>query len=265
MILHSLAAAPVQLGLGVLEIGRPWGFVPGVAPPEAEALELLECAFEQGIRYFDSAPSYGVGEERLGKFLRSLRPGERATVVVATKFGEHWDNAAGGPFVDHSFPALSASLERSLEILGKIDVLQLHKTSPEVLRSDGLAKAWALARSLGVSACGPSVSDTQSARIACESGQYEMMQAPVNAENPKFAGLIPQAEAAGMFIAANRPFAMGKAVYQEGAGPAESRVAAFRFVLERLTRGVVLTGTKSKEHLRQNVAAFAAARTPGDR
>lgn len=249
MILHSLYSAPVQLGLGVLEIGRPWGFVPGVAPPEAQALELLECAFELGIRYFDSAPSYGVAEERLGKFLRSLRPDERASVVIATKFGEHWDTAADGPFVDHSFPALSASLHRSLDVLGKIDVLQLHKSSPEVLRSEAIAKAWDLARSLGVSACGPSVSDVESACLALESGQYQMMQVPLNADNQKFVSMVPQAEAAGMFIAANRPFAMGKAVSGE----------SFRFVLARMNRGVVLTGTKSTEHLKQNVAAFAAA------
>jgi aryl-alcohol dehydrogenase-like predicted oxidoreductase len=245
----------------LLEIGRPWGYVPGVAPPESEALEFLEYAFRIGIRYFDCAASYGVAEQRFGKFLRSLSPEERAAVTVATKFGEHWDFERDEPYVDHSFPALSASLERSLGLLGGIDVLQLHKTSPEVLRSEDLAKAWELARSLGVEACGPSVSDLESARIACSGGKYQMMQMPLNQENPKFLEVLPLAWQSGMFIAVNRPFAMGKAVHPDGpADGGEMRTAAFEYILRQSFRGVALTGTKSKTHLAGNLEAFNEAR-----
>jgi D-threo-aldose 1-dehydrogenase len=50
-----------------------------------ERLHLLECAYDSGIRHFDTAPYYGYGEaERLlGEFLRE----KRDQVTVTTKFG----------------------------------------------------------------------------------------------------------------------------------------------------------------------------------
>lgn len=52
---------------------------------ERESLQLLETAYDCGIRHFDVAPSYGHGmaERCLGKFLRGKIDG----ATVATKFG----------------------------------------------------------------------------------------------------------------------------------------------------------------------------------
>ena len=64
----------VELGLGLVSLGRQWG-VRDVDPPnEADAAALLECAVALGIRVFDTAPAYGSSEERLGRFLTSLLP-----------------------------------------------------------------------------------------------------------------------------------------------------------------------------------------------
>lgn len=48
-------------------------------------LRLLEAAFDQGIRHFDTAPLYGMGlaEEVLGRFARS----RRGDITITTKFG----------------------------------------------------------------------------------------------------------------------------------------------------------------------------------
>jgi aryl-alcohol dehydrogenase-like predicted oxidoreductase len=246
--------------VGLLEIGKPWGHVPSAVPEESKAIEFLEFAFESGIRYFDSAASYAVAEQRFGKFLQSLTPAQRGTVTVATKFGEHWDFEKDEPYVDHSFEGLARSLGNSMRLLGKIDVLQLHKATPEVLRSGDLERAWELAGSFGIGILGPSVSDLDSARIALESRRYQMMQLPFNMEFQKFQDVIPQASAQGMYLAVNRPFAMGKLLYSEGQESAhEKRVAALAFVLKQRFRGVVLTGTKTKAHLMENQQAFAEA------
>ena len=39
---------------------------------EDQALEILETAWQNGVRYFDTAPfgGFGMAEERLGKFLK---------------------------------------------------------------------------------------------------------------------------------------------------------------------------------------------------
>lgn len=54
-------------------------------PSPRQARDLLEGAFDLGIRHFDTAPVYGRGysERLLGDFLR----GRRQQVSVATKFG----------------------------------------------------------------------------------------------------------------------------------------------------------------------------------
>jgi aryl-alcohol dehydrogenase-like predicted oxidoreductase len=240
----------IAFGLGLIGIGRLWGHVPGEIPSEPEAREFLDYAFEAGVRYFDTAPSYGYSEQRVGAFLRTLAPAERAALTVATKFGEHWDFDRWEPFTDHSYAALARSLERSLEILGPIDVLQLHKTTPKALRSDEVEQAWDLARSLGITELGPSASDLESARIACAAGQFQMMQLPLNFSNERFIPVLDEVRQAGMWLAVNRPFGMGVL--------AAERVRAFEYVIARIPRGVILSGTKSKTHLKENLGAFHA-------
>src|SRR5664279_3929702 len=71
------AARRVEFALGTIGIGKPWGFANPEVPGEREALSLLERAYALGVRYYDTAPSYGVSEERLGRFLRALTPAER--------------------------------------------------------------------------------------------------------------------------------------------------------------------------------------------
>ena len=251
----------IQLGLGIIGIGKPWGHIASEVPPQREAVELLEFAYLTGIRYFDSAPSYGVAEERLGIFLRSLDQQQRNGLRIATKFGEHWNADRNEPFVDHSYDALCRSLDRSLEHLGRIDILQLHKTTPEALRSADLARAWEYAASLGttslgITRIGASVSDLESAEMVIGEARYGCIQLPLNRANTKFAAAAGKASARGMWIATNRPFAMGAMLYGEHA---VSHEGAFRFVLEQAFTGVVLTGTKRKEHLRENWQAFHAA------
>ncbi len=255
-------ASGIQLGLGLIGIGKPWGHVPRPVPSESEVQELLAAAVELGILYFDTAPSYGdgVSELRLGRFLRSLTTAERDRLTIATKMGEHWDAARGEPFADHSYDALRRSLDASMERLGRIEILQLHKTTPAALRSDAVARAWDYARSLGIARWGPSVSDAESAGIALDDGRYSVMQLPFSQANTSFAPVLERARAAAMWVAVNRPFAMGAMVH---AGA--DKAAALRFILDRGFTGAILTGTTSPDHLRENVEAFAAALSASNR
>jgi aryl-alcohol dehydrogenase-like predicted oxidoreductase len=239
----------------LIGIGKPWGHANPEVPSEAAALALLERAFDIGVRYFDTAPSYGVSEERVGLFLRSLTPAERSELTVATKFGEHWDSVAQSPFVDHSYDALRRSLDGSVERLGRIDALQLHKTTPDVLGSADLGRAWDYARSLGIETLGASVSDLESAGLVIHDGRYRLMQLPFNPGSLMFEPALLEATAAGVKIAVNRPFGMGRLLYESGA----SKEELFRFVLTRRFRGVVLGGTKSVQHLEENWSAFGRA------
>lgn len=56
---------------------------------QREALSVLKCAFDNGIRWFDTAPLYGQGysEQILGNFIKSLSNTDKYELKVVTKFG----------------------------------------------------------------------------------------------------------------------------------------------------------------------------------
>jgi D-threo-aldose 1-dehydrogenase len=115
------------------------------------AAELLEAAWDGGIRYFDTAPHYGLGlsERRLGRFL-ATKP--RAEYVVSTKVGRRLEASPGTAdrcdddlyavpadvrrVWDFSVDGIRRSLDDSLQRLGldRVDVVYLH--DPEVAGLD---------------------------------------------------------------------------------------------------------------------------------
>jgi D-threo-aldose 1-dehydrogenase len=109
---------------------------------EEDARGAVEAAWEAGIRYFDTAPHYGLGlsERRMGAVLRE-RP--RDEYVVSTKVGRLLEPNPGAtgdddegfavPATlrrrrDYSRDGVRRSLESSLERMGldRIDVLFVH-------------------------------------------------------------------------------------------------------------------------------------------
>jgi D-threo-aldose 1-dehydrogenase len=138
-----------RLGYGAANVGNLYR-----ALSDDDAWAVLDAAWESGVRYFDTAPHYGLGlsERRLGAFL-ATKP--RAEYVLSTKVGRllrpspetaHelddanqfavpaalrrvWDFSAGG---------IRASLEESLERLGldDVDVLFLHDPDEHELAAD---------------------------------------------------------------------------------------------------------------------------------
>lgn len=111
------------------------------APTDAGAREVLQAAWDAGIRYFDTAPFYGAGlsERRIGDFLRD-KP--RDEYVLSSKVGrllvpdrafamERHGDARALPFrpvFDFTYGGVMKSFENSLQRLGleRIDVLFLH-------------------------------------------------------------------------------------------------------------------------------------------
>jgi D-threo-aldose 1-dehydrogenase len=126
-----------ELGFGAAPIGNLFRTV-----SDKEAQATLEAAWAKGIRYFDTAPLYGLGlsETRLNQFLRGKK---RADYVISTKVGRLLqvcppDQRTGiGKFFntpsrrekfDYSYDGVMRSLEASLERLGldHVDVLLVH-------------------------------------------------------------------------------------------------------------------------------------------
>ncbi|HEU0206102.1 MAG TPA: aldo/keto reductase [Pseudolysinimonas sp.] len=149
------------LGRGGLRVG-PNSF--GVAPlanlghevDDDTAFAALEAAWDAGVRYFDTAPHYGLGlgERRLGAFLRT-KP--RDAFVLSTKVGRQLVESPDGPRLDdegfavtsplrrrrdYSADGVRRSLEQSLERMGldRIDVVFVH--DPDDFAAEALEGAF---------------------------------------------------------------------------------------------------------------------------
>jgi len=134
----ALAAGP--FGLGCAPLGNLYR-----AMSDADAQALLEQAWAAGVRWFDTAPHYGLGlsERRLGRFLAG-KP--RDEYVISTKVGrrlepidptgarddEGFDVPATHRRVwDFSAAGVQDTLAQSLERLGidRVDIVLLHDPS----------------------------------------------------------------------------------------------------------------------------------------
>ena len=104
---------------------------------------------------------------------------------------------------------------------------------PQVLGSSDLARAWEYAATLGITAIGASVSDLASAEIAIAGAAYGILQFPYNVAQQTFADVLDRAAARGMKIAINRPFGMGRMLYENRE---LTKAGAFAFILEKTLR-----------------------------
>lgn len=126
-----------EMGMGTAPLGNLYRPI-----SERDAQSTLEAAWKAGIRYFDTAPFYGLGlaENRLNLFLRGRK---RSDYVVSTKVGRllkvcEPDKRAGlGKFFetpnraevfDYTYDGIMRSLEFSLERIGLdyVDILYVH-------------------------------------------------------------------------------------------------------------------------------------------
>ena len=244
-----------QLGLGLIGIGRIWGHQPQEVAKESDARALLEAAFDMGIAIYDTAPAYGLSEARLGQFLRGLDREARESIFIATKMGEHW-NGDGTTRLDHSYEAMMRSLDSSVEHLRDIDLLHIHGATVEALGGADIPWVIEAARAMDIPNLGASVRDVAAARLALEMG-FEVLQFAFNASNEAMLPIFDEARAAGVTVMTNRPLASGAAIVE---CDAETRAglleAAYARCLQANPGGVILTGTRSAAHIKENLAAF---------
>lgn len=130
-------STPSGLGFGAAAIGNLFTEV-----TDEQAYEAVSAAWQRGIRYYDTAPHYGIGrsERRLGA---ALREHPREEYTLSTKVGrrlEPWtgggDDLANGFAVpathrrvwDFTEDGIRRTLDASLERLGvdHVDVVYLH-------------------------------------------------------------------------------------------------------------------------------------------
>jgi D-threo-aldose 1-dehydrogenase len=150
-----------RLSLGCGPFGDMWAPV-----PDEVAVTTVAKAYEVGVRYFDTAPLYGVGksERRLGAGLRDI---PRQNVTISTKVGRvlQDDDGTNAPTFEYTPQAVHQSLEGSYQRTGldRFDIVHVH--DPERHVEAAIAGAFPTLRTLqasgevGAVSCGTNYSE----------------------------------------------------------------------------------------------------------
>lgn len=217
-----------KLGYGVAQIGNLYR-----EGTEEAAIDAVNAAWEDGIRYFDTAPHYGLGlsEQRLGKALAE-RP--RDQFFISTKVGRElvknpdfageldMDNGFAVPATlvrqpGYDYDGIRRSLESSLDRLDldRVDIIYIH--DPEVygleamldlalpaaqrLKNEGLVSAIGVG-SKSVEALMKGVQDADLDLIMV-AGRYTLL------EQPAEEALLPECLKRGVDVVLAAPFNSG--------------------------------------------------------
>ncbi|MFK7947404.1 MAG: aldo/keto reductase [Saprospiraceae bacterium] len=129
------------IGLGTAAIGRPHYI--NIRQESVETFDLerfkangiavLEMAYNQGIRYFDTAPNYGIAEELILNWAKAKAD---ETIEIATKWGYSYTanfdiNAEVHEVKEHSLANLNRQWEFSKDLLPNLSTYQIHSATFE--------------------------------------------------------------------------------------------------------------------------------------
>lgn len=239
------------IGLGTVKFGRNQGVKYPAAfslPSDIELENLLSIATELGINLLDTAPAYGVSEERLGKLLSS----KRYDWILSTKVGEEF--IQGVSQYDFSPQAITLSVERSLQRLQTdyLDVVLVHSNGDDqrIIEQDNVFDTLAALKQDGkIRAYGMSTKTVVGGLLTVNLADVAMVT--YNATSTDDQPIIRHAHEnqKGIFIK--------KAL---ASGHLQSTVADhLRYVFSEPGVTSVIVGTINPEHLRENVASVSVA------
>jgi aryl-alcohol dehydrogenase-like predicted oxidoreductase len=282
-----------RLGLGLAALGRP-GYINlghekdlhsvDKSQMEQQAHEVLSVAYQQGIRYFDAARSYGNAEAFLSSWLGNHEPYD---VVIGSKWGytytAAWQIEADKHEIkEHSSTNLEKQFNESSSLLGSyLSLYQIHSATLEsgVLENqEVLAKLFELKQcgiKIGLSLSGVKQAETLEKALRVEQGGsrlFDTVQATYNLLETSAGKTLELAHKEGMGIIIKEALANGRLTernqsanfadtllrlrrYAEHYG-ATLDAFALAFVLQQPWVDVVLSGATTAEQLAANVKAL---------
>lgn len=131
----------MQLGLGTAALGRPQyinlrqesrlDF--DLETFKSNSFNVLDKAYQLGIRYFDTAPGYGIAEKIVLDWLKTKND---ETIQIATKWGYTYvanfnANAKVHELKEHSLTKLNEQWEVSKDLVSHLHLYQIHSATLE--------------------------------------------------------------------------------------------------------------------------------------
>ncbi|MEM7369947.1 MAG: aldo/keto reductase [Bacteroidota bacterium] len=285
-----------RMGLGLAALGRPGYINLGHAEDlnhtyeketmEAAAHRVLDCAWAAGVRYFDTARSYGLGELFLGNWLRSRNISPQA-VVIGSKWGytytANWQiQATHHEVKEHSLAVLDRQWKESQETLGaQLDLYQIHSAT---LDSGVLENTAVLNRLAGIKAegfaIGLSVSGAKQAEVIARAMEVEIdgnrlfdaVQATYNLLETSVSGILQQAHETGVQTIIKEALANGRLTSRNDFSTFRDQRLLLDQLANRYSVGIdaialagvlaqpwvdtVLSGAATEDHLLSNLQAL---------
>ncbi|MEM7603029.1 MAG: aldo/keto reductase [Verrucomicrobiota bacterium] len=254
-LLSSTDVTVSSLGLGTVKFGRnqqvkyPTGFD---LPTDDEILALLDLAQERGINFIDTAPAYGLSEERLGRLLGSRRD----EWVIMSKAGE--DFVDGASHFDFSSCAIVESVKRTLTRLrtDRVECLLLHSDGNDIdiLDHSGAVEALYQLKEQGlIRSTGISTKTVGGGLRAIELGLDSVM-VTYNPWHTEEESILDAALENGNSIFLKK--ALGSGWFGEAEKIDDPVAHAFRFVFSHPATTSAIVGTINPQHLRENCEAL---------
>ena len=266
----GLSVTPI--GFGLAAVGRPGYITLGrdhdlgtersVAALERRSHELLDAAYDVGVRYVDAARSYGFAERFLSSWLAHRRR-TPADLTVGSKWGYtyvgDWHvDAKVHEVKDHSLAALARQIAESRALLGDfLDLYQIHSATLESgvlqdqrvltelnrLRESGLV--------IGLSVSGPRQAAVIRRALTVEAdgvNPFQSVQATWNLLEPSAGPALAEAHAAGWGVIVKEALANGRLASRDA--------TAISAALANPWVDTVLSGAATTEQLRSNLRAL---------
>jgi aryl-alcohol dehydrogenase-like predicted oxidoreductase len=288
--LGSTRLMVTQIGLGLAALGRPayinigrtedLGGDRSVEALERRCHEMLDAAYESGVRYVDAARSYGLAESFLASWL-AKRQLPRGALTVGSK----WGYSFGGWRIDapvHELKDLSANhlkkqIVESRAILREwLRLYQIHSATlesgvledVEVLKTLGALRADGLV--IGLTVSGPRQSDVIRRAFAIQidgTRLFQVVQATWNLLDPSAGSALAEAKALGWGVIIKEALANGRLTSRASSVPDSLRhfaaghqttadVVAIAAAMSQPWADVVLSGAVTTQQLLSNVSAL---------
>lgn len=269
-----------RLGLGTVALGLSYGVGPdAVLPSEAEAIATLHAARTGGVEFFDTAPAYGLAEQRTGLALADDTGAVVATKILLPKDISDFELPA---FVRTSVATSQTRIKRE-----RIDLLKIHNATAADMERRPLLDALQAEVDAGhVTALGASVYGPDDAAAVIATPGFKSVQIAFSILDQRCRTIFAQAEAAGVGLVVRSALLKGAltararhlppalAPLAEAAeqvrslaniGWDELPTLAMRYVLSvGAPISVVLTGAQSQAELADALQAVTAGPLPLD-
>lgn len=262
-------------GLEVSLVGLGAGQIGEREVSEHDAAAVLNGALDLGVTLIDTARSYGLSEQRIGRHLAH----RRGEFVLSSKGGA---GVEGVP--DWSPEAVSRSIEDALRATRseRIDVFHLHSCPVEVLRRGDLQEALDAALAAGDIGVAAYSGDNEHLAFAVDSGRFGSIETSVSiadqwnlrhvlGRRPELGVIAKRPIANAPWRFAERPVGNYAELYWErlraldydfaGIDPAE---LALRFTAYAPGVTTAIVGTAKLANLQRNLEAVARGPLPDD-